>query len=236
MEFLEMSAGFLDMSGTLPREPAYYAMQMVDKLCDPGDEFVSVTSSLSTLHIHAVKRADGGLGLMFVNDATGDGYNDAMVTVDVTGLNLESTGQYYEYGWDNYDQGVGPYEQMLTGLTGTFQIRIPDVSVVTLLLAPVQGLAGDYNGNGVIDAADYTVWRDALEVGGTIPNDPTGGVAEPEDFDYWRSHFGDSAGNGAAIAAVPEPAAACMLAIGVVLILRGRRRPVGQSSGLSLLP
>ena len=60
MEFLEMSAGFLDLSPSLPPGPAYYAMSMVDKLCDPGDKFVSVTSSLSTLHIHAVKRADGG--------------------------------------------------------------------------------------------------------------------------------------------------------------------------------
>ena len=30
------------------------------------------------------------------------------------------------------------------------------------------GVDGDYNGNGVVDAADYTVWRDSLGQTGPI--------------------------------------------------------------------
>jgi hypothetical protein len=138
MQYLEMSGGsFLGDSSSLTPGEADYAMQMVDRLSNPGDQFVSVTSSLSTLHIHAVKRADGGLALMFINEAAGDGIADALVSLDVTGLNLATTGQYYEYGWDNVDAGVGPYQWTLTGLTGTFQVRVPDVSIVTLLMNPV---------------------------------------------------------------------------------------------------
>ena len=62
------------------------------------------------------------------------------------------------------------------------------------------GLDGDYNENDILDAADYTVWRDAYEVGGTIPNGnryATGGIAEATDFLYWRAHFGETAGAGA---------------------------------------
>jgi hypothetical protein len=236
MEYLEMCAkDYLDLDpASLPPGEAYYAMQMVNTLCDPGDEFVSVTSSLSTLRIHAVKRADGGLGLMFINEAvSGDGTTpssalDALVTVDLTGLNLETTGQYYEYGWDNREAGVGPDLQTLTGLTGTIQISIPDLSVVTLLFAPVPALAGDYNGDGTVDAADYTVWRDTLDSTTDLRADGNhNNVIDPDDFEVWKSNFGQSAGSGSTIAAVPEPVSACLLAFGGMLMLLRRRRPVG---------
>ena len=76
-----------------------------------------------------------------------------------------------------------------------------DVPEVTLL--------GDYNENDVVDAADYTVWRDALTAGSTsLTNDPTPGAVDESDFAYWRAHFGETLGSGsgsAASAAVPEP-------------------------------
>jgi PEP-CTERM motif len=54
-------------------------------------------------------------------------------------------------------------------------------------------LLGDYNGNSVVDAADYTVWRDTLTAGGTVlQNDSTPGVVDESDFIYWRGHFGSS--------------------------------------------
>ncbi len=85
----------------------------------------------------------------------------------------------------------------------------------------VEGLLGDYNENNVLDAADYTVWRDALAVGGTIPNDPTGGIATQDDYDYWKAHFGATLGSGAgaiATSAVPEPGS---FALVILLSLAG---------------
>jgi hypothetical protein len=67
-------------------------------------------------------------------------------------------------------------------------------------------LAGDYNSDGKIDAADYTVWRDNLGAA-TIPNRGPGitGVVGPDDYNYWKSHFGMGAGSGATFGtAVPE--------------------------------
>jgi hypothetical protein len=64
------------------------------------------------------------------------------------------------------------------------------------------GVAGDYNGNGVVDAADYVLWRN----GGPLQNDPTEGV-QTADFDFWRSRFGATSGAGSGLAtSVPEPA------------------------------
>ncbi|MEX2168638.1 MAG: choice-of-anchor tandem repeat NxxGxxAF-containing protein [Pirellulales bacterium] len=83
-------------------------------------------------------------------------------------------------------------------------------------IAPVPGatvLEGDYNQNGVIDAADYTVWRDT---GGT----QTG-------YDTWRANFDATLGSGAHEgAAVPEPATTALLliALATALCLSAYRR------------
>jgi len=92
-------------------------------------------------------------------------------------------------------------------------------------------LMGDYNRDNVIDAADYTVWRDALTAGGTsLPNDPTPGTVDESDFLYWREHFGESLGSGAgggSPAAVPEPTALVLALIawtGLLYWADARRR------------
>jgi len=89
------------------------------------------------------------------------------------------------------------------------------------------GLPGDYNGNDVVDAADYSAWRDALEGGATeLLNDPTPGTVDESDFLYWRDHFGETASSGSGSGsgvAVPEPAAAVLLVVGLMPFLRRRR-------------
>jgi hypothetical protein len=66
-------------------------------------------------------------------------------------------------------------------------------------------LAGDYNNDGVVDAADYVVWRNASQTG-TLPNDTTPGSVNIADYNVWRANFGNMLSAGpAAAAAVPEP-------------------------------
>jgi hypothetical protein len=80
--------------------------------------------------------------------------------------------------------------------------------VVEYINAP-PALSGDYNDNGVVDAADYVLWRN----GGPLANDPTPGL-QPDDYTFWRSRFGATSGSGRSVdggavsgTAVPEPAA-----------------------------
>ena len=44
----------------------------------------------------------------------------------------------------------------------------------------------DYNNNGVVDAADYVLWRK----GGPLLNDATPDDVGPDDYAYWRYRFG----------------------------------------------
>jgi fibronectin-binding autotransporter adhesin len=78
------------------------------------------------------------------------------------------------------------------------------------------GLPGDYNHNGIVDAADYVAWRNGL-----------GTTYTQADYDVWRAHFGQTAGSGAgatANAAVPEPVTLVLLAFAAAgcCLRRGR--------------
>jgi hypothetical protein len=84
------------------------------------------------------------------------------------------------------------------------------------------GPVGNYNGDGVIDAADYIVWRHSLgqlTAGRYIGGDGNGNsFVDLNDYDVWRAHFGQAADSGSganANAAVPEPATLVMLMFAV---------------------
>lgn len=74
-------------------------------------------------------------------------------------------------------------------------------------------LDGDYNRDGIVDAADYTVWRDSLgAAAGTLPNDPNGGAIGEGQYLTWVANFGATLSPTNATT-VPEPSAAAILVI-----------------------
>jgi hypothetical protein len=90
-------------------------------------------------------------------------------------------------------------------------------------------LTGDYNHDGIVDVADYTVWRDSLgqSVYASTGADGDGdGVIDQGDYDMWASHYGMSGpgAGGGATAAIPEPATGPLIAIGALLSMVRRRQ------------
>ena len=89
-------------------------------------------------------------------------------------------------------------------------------------------LPGDYNDDGTVNAADYTVWRNSFgQIGSGLAADGDGnGKIDDGDYVVWRLFFGESAGGSGAsgTVAVPEPSSsALLLALFVCGLLR--RRP-----------
>ncbi len=78
---------------------------------------------------------------------------------------------------------------------------------------------GDYNNDGTVDAADYTVWRDNLgSVAGTLLNDTVGGVIGNDQYLLWRDNYGKSAESiASASQSVPEPHAFVLLCLGTAI-------------------
>jgi hypothetical protein len=97
------------------------------------------------------------------------------------------------------------------------------------------GVAGDYNGNGTVDAADYVVWRNSVGPG-SLPNEGgiSPGVVDSADYNFWRSRFGATSASGAALgeSGVPEPGA-LLLCLGSTVLgvsFRARRTQAGSNS------
>lgn len=92
-----------------------------------------------------------------------------------------------------------------------FVVSAEGVPSESTMVQVLPAIPGDYNNDGVIDAADYTVWRDALGSSASLPNDSTPGVTA-EDYTVWKTNFGKSLGAGSGVngdeslASVPEPA------------------------------
>jgi hypothetical protein len=84
-------------------------------------------------------------------------------------------------------------------------------------------VAGDYNQNGTVDAADYVAWRENIGAA-TLPNrdvNITGPVGD-NDYNFWRSRLGATSGSGASLAgglAVPEPGALTLALICAVILM-----------------
>jgi hypothetical protein len=85
-------------------------------------------------------------------------------------------------------------------------------------------LPGDFNDSGVVDAADYVVWRKAPgNLGPFLTN-----------FDVWRSNFGDQLGlgsGGSAASTVPESSSLLTVGLAVTGLLGSiQRRVIGRAA------
>ncbi|QDV73913.1 lamin tail domain-containing protein [Botrimarina mediterranea] len=98
----------------------------------------------------------------------------------------------------------------------SFEFKISDL--------PSPNIAGDYNGDGFVDAADYTVWRDTLGSTTELAADGDGnGTVNQLDYDVWVENFG--AQQGGSPLPTPEPTALVLLiaGVGMLPITRTRR-------------
>jgi hypothetical protein len=72
---------------------------------------------------------------------------------------------------------------------------------------------GDYNGNGIVDAADFTVWRDnrgRTVFPGTLADGNGDATIDMLDYDYWVAQFGTVVPPAASVA---EPGASSLVTV-----------------------
>ena len=99
----------------------------------------------------------------------------------------------------------------------TLVYRAEQDDEMQLYAVAFESLPGDFNGDGLVDAADYTTWRDGL-----------GSKYSSDDYAKWKTNFGRGSGGGAsglaAQLAVPEPAGWILLNILLSVIWSLRRK------------
>ncbi len=123
---------------------------------------------------------------------------------------------------------------------GSFaEINLPDLSgglrfvtrqTPTALVADVVGMFGDYNHDGFVDAADFSVWRDTLgSVDSLAADGNRNGIVDVGDYTVWRTAFGSVAAAigsvGVGGTAVPEPTGiAVIVSIGLGFVIAQQKR------------
>jgi hypothetical protein len=81
--------------------------------------------------------------------------------------------------------------------------------------------AGDYNRNGVVDAADYGMWRNSLGQTGTglAADGNANNVIDAADYSIWKSNFGRSTFASGSIAGTPEPSTWILLGGAIISLI-----------------
>jgi T5SS/PEP-CTERM-associated repeat protein len=160
---------------------------------------------------------------------------------------------------DGFSPRAGSSFAILTatdGIEGNFNsIELPNLSsgkiwsyphfdlqgLNSFILTVLQPETGDYNGNGIVDTADFIVWRKTMgQFGGGLAADGNGnGQIDSGDYDVWRTNFGrtvDSASSASTQSAnqeraVPEPATLFLALFGgaIAICLAERRRMLRSS-------
>jgi hypothetical protein len=188
--------------------------------------------------------ADGGIGAISIEGRFSNGV-DGTLAFDIGGLlggvhhdqlhvdgdvALDGTLDVDLVDLDGVDyQPANGHEFTLlsatAGLGGQFeQLFLPPMIVWDLefvddeglLLTVLSTLPGDFNADGMVNAADYVVWRNAE--GSTISTraDADGsGLVDEGDLAIWRDNFGTVAelGAGSNQASVPEPTTFALLLV-----------------------
>jgi autotransporter-associated beta strand protein len=129
-------------------------------------------------------------------------------TLPVTGA--AALGGTLKVSLASFTPSAGQSFTLLTAssVSGTFAVeQLPSVAGVSfdvvysptsVVLSALPGVPGDYNSNGIVDAADYTIWRDTL---GSTTNLAADGnhnnIVDQADYDVWKANFGSHAGSGA---------------------------------------
>lgn len=109
------------------------------------------------------------------------------------------------------------------GITGTFSSVTSGYSIQQqgnnlILLFGNPLLAGDYNGDGLVNGGDYVGWRRAMANAGALQNETASlGVVDQADYDAWRANYGANSGIGSGSVVesggVPEPATGALVVL-----------------------
>jgi hypothetical protein len=157
-------------------------------------------------------------------------YNSPIATATAAGVNGNTAGKVtvapYTVTGINWTDGSDlwlRWSDLQQKTIADQGLAIDNVAFSASIGTPPAGVPGDYNGNGVVDAADYVLWRS----GGPLQNQIDNPAAvDAGDYTAWRANFGNTSGSGSGLGAgaVPEPTALALFGLVFPLGLATRRR------------
>jgi hypothetical protein len=110
---------------------AYYGIKMLHQIVGPGDAFVTASTSSDAVGVHAVKRRDGGLGLLLVSK---DVIQGAKINVNISGYNFATSGTRYDFNQATLDSGKGITSAPIGNLGASFTVDMPPAGIVAIVI------------------------------------------------------------------------------------------------------
>ena len=84
-------------------------------------------------------------------------------------------------------------------------------------------LQGDYNGDGSVNAADYTVWADNFGSTTLLAADGNGnGVIDAADYTLWADNFGSTSAANLGLPNIPEPGTLALVCLIIAAFMQRR--------------
>ncbi|MGI9458237.1 MAG: DUF7453 family protein [Aeoliella sp.] len=155
-------------------------------------------------------------GMIQVDQLDFEGHSFTLESSGASGFN--NAGQVAFYADGEFLPLTGEDDNFFEGI---FVINFPTMSM----------LAGDFNGDGIVDSKDYTVWRNNLGAGDESTlmgnGDDMNGV-DIGDYNLWVSQFGMTSSSVLRSADVPEPSGFILLLIGAVRCYRCATTRIGN--------
>ncbi len=232
-----ISDGALVVAGAASIESPNIIVEAIGRLGGNGDlignvqnsGLISPGASTGALHVDG-DYSQNAAGELLIEAAAGSSFDQLLVTGEA-----ELAGSLRVALLDDFIPAAGSLFEVLQADGGVFNefatTMLPALSSelewnviysnFAVLLEVRSALQGDYNQDGVVDAADYVVWR---------KND-----GMPSGYDTWRANFGRTAGSGsasthlaagrspAANLAVPEPCALILVCSAIAMAWPLRR-------------
>ncbi len=126
---------------------------------------------------------------------------------------------------DGASQAIGTYGSLASSamFKSSYFAGTGILNVTELVLTAIPG---DYNNDGIVNAADYTVYRDNVgQPDGTLINDLVGGVVGAAQYTQWAENYGatEPPPAEASSLSVPEPTALVLAGIAAVGFLSRRK-------------
>ncbi len=205
VQYLELlGKDFLNDGNSLNRGSAYYGVSLVDRLIEPGEWFVESSATHNDIGVHAALQADGSVAVMLLNRDLSD---DASVTLSLNGADVASQATVYTVtGGLNLEEGV-------FDASGGLTVNVPARSMAVYVFPPNPATLGDFNGDGAVDAADYTVWRDGL-----------GATHAAGQYNAWAGAYGSTTQTFSTSTQAPEPSSLVLTAILKATLVANARR------------
>lgn len=200
-----------------------------DGVLGSSDDPLLTSSSTYTLSVSVGQRIGGGFGALAMQLLAGAGTGPQPLTViaekTITGGSIPAAGTFSDQQLVLDTATVNPslYGQPLSIRLMQTGGPIDAAEFDNVRLEAT--IDADYNDNGNVDAADYTVWRDTLgKTGGGLAADGDGNlIVNGNDYDVWRSNFTGIAASGSAVQTlrvhrVPEPTSLIALSLSITFI------------------